>query len=275
MRSSPISSLTIVREATRHNADARHRLRSVPGIGKVLAVTILYTIPDITRCGRVQEFASYARLIKCAKESGGKTLGTGGAKMGNVHLKWAFSEAAVTFLRHNPEGQKLVARLEKKHGKGKALSILAHKIGRAAYYMLVRGTMFSMDKFLPATTISRSRLMPPLPRAWGQRTHHWSRRPSCGGRYEGTTERLGRERRRSHPADRANSAARENEFPNGGPRYTRSPRLQRRPRAKESTQPHVARALPRIPVPGEPTRQSRTDRLEAIPEGGRPRAAAT
>ena len=142
--------LTIVREAKRHNADACHRLRSVPGIGKVLALTILYEIHDITRFDRVQEFASYARLIKCARESGGKKQGTGGAKMGNVHLKWAFSEAAVTFLRHNPEGQKLVKRLEKQHGKGKALSILAHKIGRAVYYMLARGTMFSMDKFLAA-----------------------------------------------------------------------------------------------------------------------------
>src|SRR5882672_7406144 len=142
--------LTIVREAKRHDGDAFHRLRSVPGIGKVLALTILYEIHDITRFDRVQEFASYARLVKCARESGGKKLGTGGAKMGNVHLKWAFSEAAVTFLRHNPEGQKLVKRLEKHHGKGKALSILAHKIGRAVYYMLVRGTMFSMDKFLAA-----------------------------------------------------------------------------------------------------------------------------
>jgi transposase len=142
--------LTIVREAKRHNADAFHRLRSVPGIGKVLALTILYEIHDITRFDRVQEFASYARLIKCTKESGGKKLGTGGAKMGNVHLKWAFSEAAVTFLRHNSAGKKLLARLAKKHGKGKALSILAHKIGRAVYYMLSRGTVFSMEKFLAA-----------------------------------------------------------------------------------------------------------------------------
>ena len=141
--------LTIVREAKRHNADAFHRLRSVPGIGKVLALTILYEIHDITRFDRVQEFASYARLVKCKKQSGGKTLGTGGAKMGNVHLKWAFSEAAVLFLRHT-EGKKLIARLEKQHGKGKALSILAHKIGRAVFYMLSRGTVFSMEKFLAA-----------------------------------------------------------------------------------------------------------------------------
>ena len=141
--------LTIVREAKRHDAEAFHRLRSVPGIGKVLALTILYEIHDITRFDRVQEFASYARLITCTKESGGKKLGTGGAKMGNVHLKWAFSEAAVLFLRH-ADGKKIVARLEKKHGKGKALSILAHKIGRAVYYMLARGTVFSMEKFRAA-----------------------------------------------------------------------------------------------------------------------------
>jgi transposase len=142
--------LTIVREAKRHDGDAFHRLRSVPGIGKVLALTILYEIHDITRFDRVQEFASYARLIKCAKESAGKKFGTGGAKMGNVHLKWAFSEAAVLFLRHTTDGKKILARLEKKHGKGKALSILAHKIGRAVYYMLSRGTVFSMEKFLAA-----------------------------------------------------------------------------------------------------------------------------
>ena len=60
--------LTIVREAKRHDGDAFHRLRSVPGIGKVLALTILYEIHDIARFDRVQEFASYARLIKCRKD---------------------------------------------------------------------------------------------------------------------------------------------------------------------------------------------------------------
>jgi transposase len=142
--------LTMVREAKRHDGDAFHRLRSVPGIGKVLALTILYEIHDIHRFDRVQEFTSYARLVKCQKQSGGRTLGTSGAKMGNVHLKWAFSEAAVLFLRHTKDGKKLLAGIAKKHGKGKTLSILAHKIGRAVYYLLSRGTVFSMEKFLAA-----------------------------------------------------------------------------------------------------------------------------
>jgi transposase len=142
--------LPIVREAKQHDGDACHRLRSVPGIGKVLALTILYEIHDVSRFDRVQEFASYARLVKCAHQSAGKTFGTGGAKMGNVHLKWAFSEAAVLYLRHAPGGKKLLAAIEKNHGKGKALSILAHKIGRAVYYMLSCGTVFSMERFRAA-----------------------------------------------------------------------------------------------------------------------------
>ncbi len=67
-------------------------------------------------------------------------------KQGNVDLKWAFSEAAVLFLRHTADGKKLLARLQRKHGKGKALSILAHKIGRAVYYILARGTVFSPER---------------------------------------------------------------------------------------------------------------------------------
>jgi transposase len=122
----------------------------VPGIGKLLSLVLLDELHDIRRFPSVQHFASYARLVKCSKESGGKRLGTSGKKIGNAHFKWAFSEAATLFLRHHPEAQKLLARLEKKHDKGKALSILAHKLGRAIYYMLKRQTAFDRDLFLPS-----------------------------------------------------------------------------------------------------------------------------
>ncbi len=77
-------------------------------------------------------------------------MGTGGAKIGNVHLKWAFSEAAVLYLRKNPVGQKYLARLTRKHGKGKALSILAHKLVRATYFVMTRSRNFDEKKFLAA-----------------------------------------------------------------------------------------------------------------------------
>jgi len=49
-----------------------------------------------------------------------------------------------------PAGRSCSAGIEKKHGKGKALSLLAHQIGRAVFYMLSPGTVFSMEKFLAA-----------------------------------------------------------------------------------------------------------------------------
>ena len=97
----------------------------MPGFGRILALTILYEIQDIRRFERVQDFLSYSRLVKCDHRSAGKKLGTGGAKIGNAHLKWAFSEAAALFLRNNPAGQKYLGRLTGKHGKGRALSIPA------------------------------------------------------------------------------------------------------------------------------------------------------
>ncbi len=140
--------LYITRNAKQHDPQALYRLRSIPGIGPILAMVILYEIGDIDRFDRVQDFASYARLVKCAKESAGKRYGTGGGKIGNAHLKWAFSEAAVLFLRNNPEGMKYRKRLEKKHGKAKSLSILAHKLGRAVYYMLKRDQAFDLERFV-------------------------------------------------------------------------------------------------------------------------------
>jgi len=140
--------LTIVKTAKQHDANTLYLLQTVPGIGKILSLVLLYEIHHIDRFPRVQEFASYCRLVKCAKESNGKRSGTSGAKIGNAHLTWAFSEAAVLFLRENPAGQKFLARLEKKHDKGKALTILAHKLARAVYYMFKRKVAFDMKRFL-------------------------------------------------------------------------------------------------------------------------------
>jgi transposase len=115
-----------------------------------LALVILYEIQDITRFPRVQDFVSYCRLVKCAKESKGKRLGTSGKKIGNVHLRWAFAEAAVLFIRQSQPGKEYFANLAHKHGKAKALTVLAHKLGRAVYYMLTRAQAVELQRFVTA-----------------------------------------------------------------------------------------------------------------------------
>ena len=147
----------IDKKAKVHDPEALFRLRSFPGIGHTLALIILYEIHDIKRFPRVQDFVSYSRLVKPSKESAGKHYGHSGAKIGNAHLKWAFSEAAVLSLKQSPEIKKYKARLVKKHGKAKALTILAHKIGRAVYYMLKRNEVFNLEKFLDKQMIQTGR----------------------------------------------------------------------------------------------------------------------
>ncbi|QLE97782.1 IS110 family transposase [Neptunomonas phycophila] len=135
-------------QAKHHNPVCFSLLRSIPGVGRILALTILYEIGDIQRFESVQNFASYSRLVKCKAESAGKTYGTQGNKIGNAHLKWAFSEAAVLFLRGNPDAQKYLQRLQKRMNKAKALSAQAHKLGRAVYFMLKQEKVFDENKFL-------------------------------------------------------------------------------------------------------------------------------
>jgi transposase len=138
----------ITKKAKVHDGDSLFRLRTIPGIGETLSLIILYEIHDIKRFPRVQDFVSYSRLVKPSKESAGKMYGHSGKKIGNAHLKWAFSEAAVLMLREIPEVKTYKEKLQRKHGKAKALSIMAHKIGRAVYYMLKRKEVFNIEKFL-------------------------------------------------------------------------------------------------------------------------------
>jgi transposase len=136
------------RIATGHDPINLALLKSVPGVGKILGMVMLYEIEDIARFPREQDFASYCRLVKPAKESNGKHYGHSGKKIGNAHLRWAFGEAVVLMLKGNKPAQAVLQKLASKHGKGKALAILAHRLGRAVYYMLKNQVPFDQERFL-------------------------------------------------------------------------------------------------------------------------------
>jgi hypothetical protein len=70
-------------------------------VGQILALVILYEICDIKRFATVQDFSSYARLIRPVKESAGKWAGKGNKKIGNHHLKWEINEAVILMLRES------------------------------------------------------------------------------------------------------------------------------------------------------------------------------
>ena len=139
---------SIINMAIHHEPVSYTLLQTIPGVGRIIALIMLYEIENIRRFASVQDFVSYSRLVKCAKESNGKKCGSGGSKIGNAHLKWAFSEAASFFAKNNDPAKKYLDRLTKKHGKSKALSILAHKLGRAVYFMLKNKEAFNQNKLL-------------------------------------------------------------------------------------------------------------------------------
>jgi transposase len=138
----------IEKQAKQHNAKDYYLLKSIAGVGQILALTILYEIGNISRFESVQKFASYSRLVKCRAESAGKTYGTQGNKIGNAHLKWAFSEMAVLYLRGNDKAKAYLNKLQKRMSKAKALSALAHKLGRCVYFMLKNQKVFDENRFL-------------------------------------------------------------------------------------------------------------------------------
>ncbi len=137
----------LTRTAKVDDVQTYHRLRTIPGVGPVLALVLLYEVHDIGRFATAGQFLSYARLVRCAHESAGKKKGTGGKKIGNAHLRWAFGEAVCLFLRASERAKKWKQQQTAKRGEGKALGILAARLGRAVYHLLRKREAFDEERF--------------------------------------------------------------------------------------------------------------------------------
>lgn len=125
-----------------------HLLRTIPGVGPILGQILLYEIDHIARFPQAGNFLSYARLVRCSHESAGKIKGSGGKKIGNGHLKWAFSEAACLMIRSCLPVKAWMQRQTTKRGKRKALALLEAKLGRCVYHLWRKQVPFDPQRFL-------------------------------------------------------------------------------------------------------------------------------
>jgi Transposase IS116/IS110/IS902 family len=141
----PDLALDLVKTAKAHEAQTSSRLRSIPGVGQILALVLLDDLHEIRRVPRGPAVVSDGRLVKAAKEAAGNRDGTSRQKSGPAALTWAGAEAAVLSLRHNPAGQNSLARLVHQPGQGQALTVLAHQGARAVDVMGQRDTAFELD----------------------------------------------------------------------------------------------------------------------------------
>jgi len=121
-------------------------LRTVTGIGNVLALTIALETGDIERFAGAGNFASYARTVKSTRESNGKKKGQGNPKCGNKYLAWAFIEAAHFAVRYDATIKRWYQKKCASSLSVVALKAVAHKLARACYYVMKDGRSFDATR---------------------------------------------------------------------------------------------------------------------------------
>lgn len=121
-------------------------LRSVPGIGVVLGLTIVLESGQIARFDEVGQYTSYCRLVPALRFSNGKKKGSGNRKCGNRYLAWAWIEAANFAIRFEPAIQRWYQRNAAKKPRLVALKAVAHKLARAGFYLLRDGGKFEVHR---------------------------------------------------------------------------------------------------------------------------------
>ena len=121
-------------------------LKTVPGIGEILALTIMLETGDIGRFATVGNYASYCRCVGSQKISNGKKKGQGNTKNGNKYLAWAFVEAAHFAIRFNSKIKSFDQRKKAKTKGVVAIKAVAHKLCRACYYIMRDRVPFNITK---------------------------------------------------------------------------------------------------------------------------------
>ena len=122
------------------------KLRTVSGIGKTLALTMMLESGDIRRFASVGNFASYCRCVGSQKLSNGKRKGSGNTKNGNKYLAWAFVEAANFAIRFNSKIKSFYQRKKAKTKAVVAIKAVAHKLCRACYHIMKDRVAFDVTK---------------------------------------------------------------------------------------------------------------------------------
>ena len=121
-------------------------LTSMPGVGRVLALTIMMETGPIDRFSTVRNYVSYCRKVPAARFSNEKKKGTNNRKNGNKYLSWAYAEAAELARRFDPEARAYYDRKRRRTNAPVAYNALANKLSRAAYYIIRDRVLFMPER---------------------------------------------------------------------------------------------------------------------------------
>lgn len=112
------------------------RLTTLPGIGRILGMTITMEVGDIRRFASPGDFASYCRTVEAQRTSNNKKKADNNRKCGNRYLAWAFVEAANFARRYDEQCRKWYDRKAAKTSNVIATKALACKLAKAAWHVM-------------------------------------------------------------------------------------------------------------------------------------------
>ena len=130
------------------------KLETLPGVGKILGMTMTLEVGEIKRFAEPGNFASYCRTVEAKRTSNSKKKGQNNSKCGNKYLAWAFVEAANFARRYDPQCRKWFDRKAVKTSNIIATKALACKLAKAAWYLMAEGTEYDSKRMFgqPAAT---------------------------------------------------------------------------------------------------------------------------
>ena len=112
------------------------RLQTLPGIGRILGLTIALETGDVKRFAGAGNFASYCRCVQSLRQSNQKKKGENNRKCGNKYLAWAFVEAALFACRADEQCRRFYDRKKQQTNAVIATKALACKLAKAAWHVM-------------------------------------------------------------------------------------------------------------------------------------------
>lgn len=129
------------------------KLLTIPGIGKILAMTITMEVGEIERFKSDGDFASYCRTVDSRRLSNGKQKGENNTKCGNRYLSWAFVEAAQFARRHDENCRKWYDRKKARTSTVIATKALACKLAKAAWHVMAKQADYDPKRMFPELAV--------------------------------------------------------------------------------------------------------------------------
>ena len=118
-------------------ADSRVKIiMTMPGIGHLIALSIIAEIVDVARFATAEKLVSYAGISPSHRNSGETRIGGGITKRGSPWLRNAMVDAATVATRFDPRMEAIYERIAKRRGKQKAKVAVARHMLEIIWHML-------------------------------------------------------------------------------------------------------------------------------------------